>query len=64
MKIRDDLDAKNVATLIEAYSSIPPSDAATRLKTMNMGIALKILMAMTSRKSSKILSNFDPATAA
>ncbi len=64
VKIRDDLDAKNVATLIEAYSSMPPADAAARLKTMDRGIALKILMAMTPRKSSKILSNFDPATAA
>ncbi len=64
VKIRDDLDAKNVATLIEAYSSMPPADAAARLRTMDRGIALKILMAMTPRKSSKILSHFYPATAA
>lgn len=64
VKIRDDLEAKNVANLTKAYSTMPPPEAAARLKAMDRGVALKILMAMKSKNSSKILTNLDAATAA
>lgn len=64
VKIRDDLEAKNVTNLSKAYSAMPPAEAAQRLKTMDRGIALKILMTMKTKNSSKILSSLDPPTAA
>jgi flagellar motility protein MotE (MotC chaperone) len=64
VKMRDDLEAKNLASLSKAYSTMPPADAAQRLKTMDRAIALKILMSMKAKISSKILSNLDTATAA
>lgn len=63
VKIRDDMDAKNLSNLTKAYSTMPPADAAARLKSMDRGIALKILLAMKTKNSSKILSNLDTATA-
>jgi len=64
VKIRDDLEAKNVTNLSKAYSAMTPAEAAQRLKTMDRGIALKILMTMKTKNSSKILSSLDPQTAA
>jgi flagellar motility protein MotE (MotC chaperone) len=64
VKVRDDMEAKNLANLTKAYSSMAPPDAASRLKAMDRGIALKILMAMKTKNSSKILSSLDTATAA
>lgn len=64
VKLRDDLEAKNVANLAKAYSTMPASDAAARLKAMDRPTALRILMSMKAKSSSKILSSFDPATAA
>jgi flagellar motility protein MotE (MotC chaperone) len=64
LKVRDDLEAKNLENLTEAYSKMAPADAAPRLKAMDRPIALKILMGMKVKVASKILSNLDPATAA
>ncbi len=64
VKLRDDLEAKNVATLAKAYAAMPPADAAARLKTMDRAIALRILMAMKAQNSSKILGSLDAQTAA
>jgi flagellar motility protein MotE (MotC chaperone) len=64
VKVRDDLEAKNVSNLSKAYSSMPAPEAAARLKTMDRGVALRILMAMKTKNSSKILSSLDPQTAA
>ncbi len=64
VKMRDDLEAKNVANLTKAYSIMPPAEAAQRLKAMDRAIALKVLMAMKTKNSSKILSSLDPQTAA
>ena len=64
VKLRDDLEAKNVATLAKAYAAMPAPDAAARLKAMDRATALRILMAMKAQSSSKILGSLDPATAA
>lgn len=64
VKLRDDLEDKNVANLAKAYSSMPAPDAATRLKTMDRAIALRILLLMKTKDSSKILASLDPQTAA
>ncbi len=64
VKLRDDLEAKNVVTLAKAYAAMPAADAATRLKAMDRPTALRILMAMKAQSSSKILSSLDTATAA
>lgn len=64
VKLRDDLEAKNVTTLAKAYATMPAPDAAARLKAMDRAIALRILMAMKAQASSKILSSLDAATAA
>ncbi|MBI5179518.1 MAG: hypothetical protein HZA04_09715 [Nitrospinae bacterium] len=64
IKMRDDLEAKNVTNLSKAYAAMPPAEAAARLKTMDRATALRILMAMKTKNSSKILSNLDPQTAA
>ncbi len=64
VKLRDDLEVKNVTTLAKAYATMPAADAASRLKAMDRPTALRILMAMKAQSSSKILSSLDTATAA
>ncbi len=64
VKLRDDLEAKNVATLAKAYATMSAPDAAARLKAMDRATALRILMSMKAQASSKILSSLDAATAA
>ncbi|MBI5636950.1 MAG: hypothetical protein HZA03_03150 [Nitrospinae bacterium] len=64
VKLRDDLEAKNVTTLAKAYATMPAPDAAARLKAMDRATALRILMVMKAQNASKILSSLDAATAA
>lgn len=64
IKMRNDLEDKNVASLSKAYAAMSPADAAVRLKTMDRGIALRILLLMKTKESSKILANLDTQTAA
>ena len=64
VKLRDDLETKNVTALAKAYAIMPAPDAAARLKTMDRLTALRILMVMKAQSSSKILGSLDTATAA
>ncbi len=64
VKLRDDLEAKNVVALAKAYATMTAPEAAARLKAMDRATALRILMIMKAKNSSKILGSLDAATAA
>ena len=63
IKLRDDVEKKNVSALSKTYSAMPPEVAASRIKAMDRAIALKILGAMKSKKAAKVLSSLDTKTA-
>ncbi len=63
IKLRDDVEKKNVSALSKTYSAMQPAVAADRIKTMDRAIALKILGAMKSKKAAKVLSSLDAKTA-
>jgi flagellar motility protein MotE (MotC chaperone) len=63
IKLRGDVEKKNVASLSKTYAAMPPEDAADRMKVMDRAIALKILGAMKSKKAAKILGSLDTETA-
>ncbi len=63
IKLRDDVERKNVSALSKTYSAMQPDVAAARIKTMDRAIALKILGAMKSKKAAKVLSSLDAKTA-
>lgn len=63
IKIRGDLEEKNITALSKTYAAMPPEEAASRLEVMNRGIALKILAGMKSKKAAQVLTNLNPETA-
>lgn len=63
IKLRGDVEKKNVASLSKTYAAMPPEEAADRMKVMDRAIALKILGAMKSKKAAKILGSLDTETA-
>ena len=63
IKLRDDVEKKNVSALSKTYSAMQPATAAERIKAMDRAIALKILGAMKSKQAAKVLSSLDTETA-
>ncbi|MFQ5432069.1 MAG: MotE family protein [Nitrospinota bacterium] len=63
IKLRDDVEKKNVSALSKTYSAMQPAVAADRIKAMDRAIALKILGAMKSKQAAKVLSSLDAKTA-
>lgn len=63
VKMRKDIEDKNITSLSKTYAFMSPADAAKRIKAMNRAIALKLLSQMKSKKSAQILSNLDAKTA-
>ena len=63
IKLRDDVEKKNVSALSKTYSAMPPQEAADRIKAMDRAIALKILGAMKSKQAAKVLTSLDTKTA-
>lgn len=63
IKMRDDVEDKNIAALSKTYASMAPEDAAERLKNMDRRIALKIISQIKAKQASRIFSNMDAKTA-
>ena len=63
VKMRNDLEDEQVATLSKAYSTMSSDEAAERLKTMDRPIAVRILGGMKAKSSARILSSMDVNTA-
>ena len=61
---RNDFLNKAEANLVDIYKNMKPDAAARRLAAVDVNIAAAILMKLTPRQSSLIMSQMDAATAA
>ncbi len=60
----DESERKNMRRLADIYASMGALKAASILSKLNQDTSAKVLTGMPSKKSAKILSEFDPAGAA
>ena len=63
MEAKKTQDAENLKKVVSLYNGMDPKSAAQKLQSLETGVAVKILMAMTQRKASALLEELPPEQA-